>query len=162
MTALAPVATASATSSAETAENWNVIAGRVSIEPELTGRLSESWVAGFRDRVGGNTEAASQLQLVVKPWYAEEGMNSMRLAVDRMKALARKSVSRVQFSVPEVERVNDDDGEELVFVVVDVYVPAESDSAAFRDRFFGQLAENLAAEDLARLAIGVGQLGPTL
>jgi hypothetical protein len=87
-------------------------------------------------------------------------MEGMRLAVDRMKALARTSVSRVRFSVPEVERVNDDDGEELAFVVVDVCVPTEMDSPAFRDQFFGQLAEDLSDEDLARLAVGIGHLGP--
>ncbi|MCY4573215.1 MAG: hypothetical protein OXF01_10495 [Gemmatimonadetes bacterium] len=159
MTGLAPIATPSPTSSAETGENWNAIAGSLSIEPELSGRVSESWVAGFDDRAGGNTEDASP---VVKPWYADRGMDGMRPAVDRMKALARTCVSCVQFSIPEVERVSDDEGEELIFVVVDIYIPAKVDGAAFRDQFFGQLAENLADEDLARLAIGVGHLGLTL
>lgn len=161
MTGLAPIPTPSPTSSAETGDDWNVI-GRFSIEPERTGQWSEFWVGGLQTRPGGNTEDSSQLQPVVRPWYAEHGMDGMRLAVDRMKALARTSVSRVRFSVPEVERVNDDDGEELAFVVVDVYVPTEMDSPAFRDQFFGQLAEDLSDEDLARLAVGIGHLGPTL
>ena len=82
----------------------------------------------------------------------------MRGPVARMKRLARQLEPRALFSAPEVVSVEDDDGVELTSVVVDVFIP-ESDGMAFRDSFFGALADALGPHDLGRLAVGVGRLG---
>ena len=63
------------------------------------------------------------------------------------------------FSAPEVVSVEDDDGVELTSVVVDVFIPSESDGMAFRDSLFGVLADALCTRDLGRLGVGVGRLG---
>ena len=54
----------------------------------------------------------------------------------------------------------DEDGVELTSVVVDVFIPEESDGIVFRDSFFEALADALRTRDLGRLAVGVGRLGP--
>ncbi len=52
-----------------------------------------------------------------------------------------------------------EDGVESTSVVMDVFIPEESDGMAFRDSFFEALAEALRPRDLGRLAVGVGRLG---
>ena len=83
----------------------------------------------------------------------------MRGPVARMKQLARQLEPRALFGAPQVVSVEDDDGVELTSVVVDVFIPSESDRMAFRDSFFGALADALGPYDLGRLAVGVGRLG---
>ena len=78
-----------------------------------------------------------------------------------MQALAKELSPRVRFSAPEIEVVGDDDGVELTFVVVDVFIPRTMDGMAFRDQFFGRLTDLFSPEDLGRLAVGVGHLDPT-
>ena len=84
----------------------------------------------------------------------------MRAPVDRMKRLARQLEPRALFSAPEVVSVADEDGVELTSVVVDVFIPEESDGMAFRSSFFGELADALCTRDLGRLAVGVGCIRP--
>ena len=96
----------------------------------------------------------------VEPWYLEVGMDGMRAAVDHMQREARDTEARVRFSEPVVERVGDDEGAELSFAVVDVFIPETVDGRAFRDRLFGRLAQVLTPDDRARLAVGVGRLEP--
>jgi hypothetical protein len=91
------------------------------------------------------------------PWYQLPGMEGMRLVVQRVKHEARAEEPRATFSAPTVERVGEDDGAESTYAVLTVYLPTDVDRMAFRDRFYGRLAE-LRPEDLSRLAIGVGQL----
>ena len=95
-----------------------------------------------------------------KPWYQEVGMDGMRAAVDRLQSEARGFEALVRFSEPVVERVGDDEGAELSFAVVDVFIPGTLDGRAFRDRLFGRLEQVLTPEDRARLAVGVGRLEP--
>ena len=85
----------------------------------------------------------------------------MRQAVEEMKKETLRIEPRAQLSEPAVERVGDDDGWELALLVIDVYIPRESDGMEFRDRFFDRLTDLLPRRDLARLAVGVGRLGPT-
>ena len=80
--------------------------------------------------------------------------------VECVKRLARQLEPRALFSAPEVVSVVEEDGVELISVVVDVFIPEESDGMAFRSSFFGALADSLSARDLGRLAVGVGRLGP--
>ena len=84
----------------------------------------------------------------------------MRRPVELMKRLARQLEPRALFRAPEVVSVADDDGVELTAVVVDVFIPGDSDGMAFRDSFFEVLADVLGPHDLERLAVGVGRLGP--
>lgn len=84
----------------------------------------------------------------------------MRAPVERMKRLALELEPRALFSAPKVVSVEDEDDVELTSVVVDVFIPRESDDMAFRDSFFGALADLLHPHDLGRLAVGVGRLGP--
>ena len=84
----------------------------------------------------------------------------MRAPVELMKRLARQLEPRALFSEPEVFRTEDDDGVEVAYIVVDVFIPAEVDGMAFRDSFFGALVDALGTSDLGRLAVGVGRLGP--
>ena len=95
-----------------------------------------------------------------KPWYLEAGMDGMRAAVDRMQREARGIEAQVRFSEPAVERVGDDEGAELSFAVVDVFIPEALDGKSFRDRLFSRLVQVLTPDDLARLAVGVGRLEP--
>lgn len=92
-------------------------------------------------------------------WLSKEGADVMRVPVERMKRLARQLEPRALFSVPEVVSVVDEDGVELTSVVVDIFIPEEVDGMAFRDSFFGALADALCPRDLGRLAVGVGRLG---
>ena len=94
------------------------------------------------------------------PWYLEEGLSGMRAVVDHMQREARGIESRVRFTKPVVERFDDDEGAELTFVVVDVLIPEALDGIVFRDRLFRRLVRVLAADDRARLAVGVGRLSP--
>ena len=58
-------------------------------------------------------------------------MEGMRQAVEEMKMEARRLEPRAQFSESVVERVGDDDGWELALLVIDVYIPRESDGMEF-------------------------------
>ena len=95
-----------------------------------------------------------------RPWYQEAGMEGMRVAVDRMRREAMGIEATVGFSEPVVEHVGDDEGDELCFVVVDVFIPERVDGRMFRDRLFDRLVQVLAPDDRARLAVGVGRLDP--
>ncbi len=53
----------------------------------------------------------------------------------------------------------DEDGGGSTSVVVDVFIPGEADGTAFRDSFFGALADALRTRDLGHLAVGVGRCG---
>ena len=156
--------------SAVTVANWEAIARDCSVDSTLSEWLHESWLAASRVVAGGTTgQNTDQIRSIpgpsretTQPWYDEEGMEGMRHAVEEMKMEARRLEPRAQFSEPVVERVGDDDGWELGLVVIDVYIPRESDGMDFRDRFFGRLMDLLARRDRARLAVGVGRLGPTV
>jgi len=103
---------------------------------------------------------ATSIRPAIRPWYDQAGAEGMRAPVERMKRLARRLEPRALFSAPEVVSVADEDGVELTSVVVDVFIPEESDGMAFRDSFFEALADTLRTSDLGRLAVGVGRLGP--
>ena len=119
------------------------------------------WNAVLHAETAASTEhPATSIRPAIRPWYDQAGADGMRAPVDRMKRLARRLEPRALFSAPEVVSVTDDDGVELTSVVVDVFIPDESDGMAFRDSFFGALADALCAGDLGRLAVGVGRLGP--
>ena len=156
--------------SAVTVANWEAIARDCSVDSTLSEWLHESWLAASRVVAGGTTgQNTDQIRSIpgpsretTQPWYDEEGMEGMRQAVEKMKKEARRLEPRAQFSEPVVERVGDDDGWELALVVIDVYIPPESDGMEFRDRFFGRLTHLLPRRDRARLAVGVGRLGPTV
>ena len=81
----------------------------------------------------------------------------MRAPVERMKRMARRLEPGALFSAPEVVSVADEDGVETTSVVVDVFIPEESDGMAFRSSFFEALADALAERDLGCLAVGVGR-----
>ena len=101
-------------------------------------------------------------QQTLKGWIADQvGDDGMRAPVERTKRLARLLEPRAQFSAPEVVSLEDEDGVELTSVVVDVFIPEESDGMVFRSSFFGALADCLSDRELGRLAVGVGRLGPT-
>ena len=80
----------------------------------------------------------------------------MQAPVELLKGLARRLEPKARFSAPEVVSVEDEDGVELTSVVVDVFIPRESDDMAFRDAFFDRLVAVLHPCDFERLAIGVG------
>ena len=103
---------------------------------------------------------ATSIRPAIRPWYDQAGGEGMRAPIERMKRLARQLEPRSLFSAPEVVSVADEDGVELTSVVVDVFIPEEADGMAFRDSFFGALADTLCTRDLGRLAVGVGRLGP--
>ncbi len=120
------------------------------------------WNAFFHDEPAASTEhAGTSIRSAVRPWYDQSGADGMRAPVERLKRLARRLEPRALFSAPEVLSVVDDDGVELISVVVDVFIPVEADGMAFRSSFFGALADCLSERDLGRLAVGVGRLGPT-
>ena len=149
--------------------SWEAIARDGSVDSTLSGWLHESSFSASRVEAGGTTgQYTDRIKSIpgpsretTQPWYDEEGMEGMRQAVEEMKKEALKLEPRAQFSEPVVERVGDDDGWELALVVIDVYIPRESDGMEFRDRFFGRLTDLLPRMDRARLAVGVGRLGPT-
>lgn len=103
---------------------------------------------------------ATSIRPAVRPWHDQAGAEGMQAPVERMKRLARRLEPRALFSEPEVFRAEDDDGVEVTYIVVDVFIPAEADGMAFRDSFFGALVDALGTSDLGRLAVGVGRLGP--
>ena len=155
--------------SAVTVVSWEAIARECAVNSTLSGSLREAWFAASRVAAGGTTgQYADQIKSIpgplretTQPWYDEEGMEGMRQAIEEMKKEALRLEPRAQFSEPVVERVGDDDGLELALVVIDAYIPRESDGMEFRDRFFGRLTDLLPRWDRARLAVGVGRLGPT-
>ena len=110
--------------------------------------------------VASTEHPATSIRPAIRPWYDQAGADGMRAPVERMKRLARRLEPQALFSAPEVVSVADDDGVELTSVVVDVFIPEEADGMAFRDSFFGTLADALCTRDLGRLAVGVGRLGP--
>ena len=120
------------------------------------------WNAVLYAEPAASTEQphANSIQPAIRPWYDQAGAEGMRAPVERMKLLARRLETRALFSAPEVVSVADEDGVELTSVVVDVFIPEESDGMAFRDSFFEALADALHTHDLGRLAVGVGRLGP--
>lgn len=129
----------------------------------------DSWIVEGAARWNGLPHAeptastehpATSIRPAIRPWYDQAGADGMRAPVERMKRLARQLEPRALFSAPEVVSVTDDDGVELTSVVVDVFIPEESDGMAFRDSFFAALADALCTSDLGRLAVGVGRLGP--
>lgn len=103
---------------------------------------------------------ATSIRPAIGPWYDQAGADGIQAPVERMKRLARQLEPSALFSAPEVFSVEDEDGVELTSVVVDVFIPRESDGMAFRDSFFDRLAAVLHPRDFERLAIGVGRLGP--
>ena len=120
------------------------------------------WSAVFRAEPAASTEQpATSIRSAVRPWYDQSGADGMRAPVERLRRLARRLEPRALFSAPEVVSVVDEDGVELISVVVDVFIPEESDGMAFRSSFFEALADCLSERDLGRLAVGVGRLGPT-
>ncbi len=114
------------------------------------------------ESVASTEHPATSIRPAIRPWYDQAGADGMRAPVERMKRLARRVEPRALFSAPEVVSVADDDGVELTSVVVDVFIPEEADGMAFRDSFFGALADALCTRDLGRLAVGVGRLGPAV
>ena len=121
------------------------------------------WSAVFHAAPATSTEEpATAIRPAVRPWYDQSGADGMRAPVERLKRLARRLEPRALFSAPEVVSVVDEDGVELTSVVVDVFIPEESDGMAFRSSFFGALADCLSERDLGRLAVGVGRLGPAV
>ena len=119
------------------------------------------WNALFHAAPAASTEhAATSIRPAIRPWYDQAGAEGMRAPVERLKRLARRLEPRALFSAPEVVSVADEDGVEITSVVVDVFIPAESDGMAFRSSFFEALADSLSARDRGRLAVGVGRLGP--
>ena len=119
------------------------------------------WNALFHAEPAASTEhAGTSIRPAIRPWYHQAGADGMQTPVERMKQLARRLEPRALFSAPEVVSVADEDGVELTSVVVDVFIPGESDGMAFRSSFFEALADALSERDLGRLAVGVGRLGP--
>lgn len=110
--------------------------------------------------VASTEHPATSIRPNIRPWYDQAGAEGMRAPVERVKLLARRLEPRALFSAPEVVSVADEDGVELTSVVVDVFLPQESDGMTFRDSFFEALADALPTRDLGRLAVGVGRLGP--
>ena len=101
----------------------------------------------------------ASIRPAIRPWYDQMGAEGMRTPVERLKRLARQLEPRALFSAPEVVSVADEDGVEITSVVVDVFLPEESDRMAFRSSFFEALADALSERDLGRLAVGVGAFG---
>ena len=103
--------------------------------------------------------ASSWLRLVTS-WHEEEGMEGMKEAFETVKRKARSIDDRIQFTAPEVTRISDDEGDEVVFVSSSVLVPKDMDRMAFRDIYFERIAAALRPADLVRLALGVRPLEP--
>ena len=119
------------------------------------------WNALFHAAPAASTDqAGTSIRPAIRPWYDQAGADGMRAPVERMKRLARRMAPRALFSAPEVVSVADEDGVEITSVVVDVFIPEESDGMAFRSSFFEALVEALSERDMGRLAVGVGRLGP--
>ena len=123
--------------------------------------VAAPWKAVLHAEPTASTEhPGASIRPAIRPWYDQAGAEEMRAPVDRMKRLARQLEPRALFSAPEVVSVADEDGVELTSVVVDVFIPEESDGMAFRSSFFGELADALCTRDLGRLAVGVGCIRP--
>lgn len=119
------------------------------------------WNAVLHAELASSTEHhATSIRPAIGPWYDQAGADGMQAPVERMKRLARQLEPSALFSAPEVVSVEDEDGVELTSVVVDIFIPRESDGMAFRDSFFDRLVAVLHPRDFERLAIGVGRLGP--
>ena len=171
MNPLAQIDLPSPTDSTVSPPTWRPILRVEPAESQAGGFLWTRWSLDPLPSLGATTindvsERMSILEPVYpegeRPWYLEVGMDGMRAAVDQMQREARGIEARVRFSEPAVERVGDDEGAELSFVVVDVFIPETVDGRAFRDRLFRRLEQVLTTEDRARLAIGVGRLQPLL
>lgn len=115
----------------------------------------------MRNRISRETQskgsASSATMDATCPWYDQAGAEGMRAPVECMKRLARQLEPEARFSAPEVVYTGDDDGVELTSVVVDVFIPRESDDMAFRDAFFDRLVAVLHPRDFERLAVGVSE-----
>ena len=92
------------------------------------------------------------------PWYATAGLEDLELAVARVRHEARAISQAVEFSSPTVQGVASDDDDEILFVVLRVFIPADIDGFEFRDAFFARLADELNPDALARLAVRVATL----
>ena len=151
-----PVPVSSATHSGA----WVLIPGSAEAY-SLAAEGDAPWNTFLHAEPAASTEnPATSIRPAIRPWYDQAGADGMRAPVERMKRLARRLEPRALFSAPEVVSVADDDGVELTSVVVDVFIPEEADGMAFRDSFFGAMADTLCTRDLERLAVGVGRLGP--
>ena len=148
------------TSSARHGVTWVPIPGFGEAEPSEKERGALLNAAPLVAPATATTQAAISIRSVSRPWHEQAGVDGMHHPVERMKAMARELEPMVLFSAPEVVSVVDEDGVEVTTVVVDVFIPAESDGMAFRTSFFGTLADALSTRDLERLAVGVGRLGP--
>ncbi len=147
-------------SSAMHAGAWVPISGFAEVS-SFVAEGDAPWNAVLHVEPAASTEhPATSIRPAIRPWYDQAGAEGMRAPVERMKRLARRLEPRALFSAPEVVCVADEDGVELTSVVVDVFIPEESDGMAFRDSFFEALADALRTRDLGRLAVGVGRLGP--
>lgn len=147
-------------SSAMHAGAWVPISGFAEVN-SFVAEGHAPWNAVLNAEPVASTEhPATSIRPAIRPWYDQAGAEGMRAPVERMKRLARRLEPRALFSAPEVVSVADEDGVELTSVVVDVFIPEESDGMAFRDSFFPALVDALGTSDLGRLAVGVGRLGP--
>jgi hypothetical protein len=89
-------------------------------------------------------------------WYELPGLEGMRLAVQRAKRAARTLDADVEFSSPRAVAVGadeDEEGVELHFAELKVFLPAGSDGRAFRRNYLNALANELSGPDAARLAV---------
>ena len=169
MNALAQIDLPSPTDSTVSPPTWHAIRRVEPAESQAAEFLWTRWSLDLPLPLGAATiDDVPERMLILepgypegeKPWYLEKGMDRMRAAVDRMQREARGIEAQVRFSEPVVERVGDDEGAELSFAVVDVFIPETLDGRAFRDRLFSRLVQVLSPDDLARLAVGVGRLEP--
>lgn len=169
MSPVAQIDLPSPTESTVSPPTWKAIPRVEPAESQSAEFLWARWSLGPRSSLGTTTISDISAGMLFlrpaypegeKPWYLAVGMDGMRAAVDRMQREARGIEAQARFSDPVVERVGDDEGAELSFVVVDVFIPETVDGGAFRDRLFGRLEQVLTPEDRARLAVGVGRLQP--
>ena len=89
-------------------------------------------------------------------------MEGMKQAFETVRRGARSIDDRIKLTPPEVTRIADDEGDEVVFVSSSVLVPKDMDRMAFRDIYFERIATALRPADLVRLALGVRPLEPAV
>ena len=123
--------------------------------------LSEIVRRPLDDRDTLRKVGSSWLRLVTS-WHEEEGMEGMKEAFETVRREARSIDDRIKFTPPEVTRIADDEGDEVVFVSSSVLVPKDMDRMAFRDIYFERIATALRPPDLVRLALGVRPLEPAV
>ena len=87
-------------------------------------------------------------------------MEGMKEAFETVQREARSIDDRVEFTAPEVTRISDDEGDEVVFVSSSILLPNDMDRMEFRDVYFERIAAALRPVDLVRLALGVRPLEP--